>query len=77
VCDDVIRHIANSRVHIKDYAVKQALVNNPKCPLGTSLRLLSFLHTADLKALSRSKNIPGALSTAAKKLLQTRERPGG
>ena len=77
VCDDVIRFIANSRVHIKDYAVKQALVNNPKCPLGSSLRLLSFLHIEDLKALARSKNIPGALSTAAKKLLQTRDRSGG
>jgi hypothetical protein len=77
VCDDVIRFIANSRVHIADYAVKQALVNNPKCPLGTSLRLLNFLHAEDLKALARSKNVPGALSTAAKKLLQTRDRSGG
>lgn len=74
VCDDVIRYIANSRVHVKEYAVKQALVNNPKCPLGTSLRLLSFLHTDDLRALSRSKNVAGALSVAAKKLLQTREK---
>jgi hypothetical protein len=77
ICDDVIRHIANSREYIKDYAVKQALVNNPKCPLGTSLRLLAFLHTDDLKALARSKNVPGALSTAARKLNQKRERPGG
>ena len=77
VCDDVIRYIANSRVHIKDHAVKLALVNNPKCPLGTSLRLLAFLRADDLKAIARSKNIPGALATAAKKLGQTRERSGG
>lgn len=77
VCDDVIRYIANSREYTKDYAVKQALVNNPKCPLSSSLRLLSFLHPHDLKALSRSRNIPGALATAAKKLVQTREKPGG
>jgi hypothetical protein len=76
VCDDVIRFIANSRIHVKDYAVKQALVNNPKCPLGTSLRLLSFLHPEDLRAIARSKNIPGALATAAKKLAQTRTRSG-
>jgi hypothetical protein len=76
VCDDVIRYIANSREYTKDYAVKQALVNNPKCPLATSLRLLSFLHANDLKALSRSRNVPGALATAAKKLMQTREKPG-
>jgi hypothetical protein len=77
VCDDVIRYIANSRVFTKDYAVKHALVTNPKCPLASSLRLLSFMHIDDLKAMSRSKNIPGALSTAARKLLQTRTRPGG
>jgi hypothetical protein len=77
ICDDVIRYIANSREFTKDYAVKQALVNNPKCPLSSSLRLLSFLHPSDLKAVSRSRNIPGALATAAKKLVQTREKSGG
>jgi hypothetical protein len=77
VCDDVIRYIANSREFTKDYAVKQALVNNPKCPLASSLRLLSFLRPDDLRAISRSRNIPGALSAAAKKLLQTRGKSGG
>ena len=77
VCDDVIRYIANSREYTKNYSVKQALVTNPKCPLATSLRLLSFLHADDLKTLSRSKNVPGALATAARKLIQTREKPSG
>ena len=77
VSDDVIRYIANSREHTKDYAVKQALVNNPKCPLASSLRLLSFLRPDDLKSIARSRNIPGALAAAAKKLLQTREKSGG
>lgn len=77
VCDDVIRFIANSREHTKSYAVKEALVNNPKCPLASSLRLLAFLRPDDLKAVSRSRNIPGALATAAKKLLQTRGKSGG
>ena len=76
VCDDVIRFISNSREYTKDYAVKQALVNNPKCPLASSLRLLSFLRPDDLKSISRSRNIPGALATAAKKLLQTRDKSG-
>jgi hypothetical protein len=74
VCEDVIRFIANSRECSKDYAVKQALVNNPKCPLAASLRLLAFLRPDDLKALARSRNVPGALATAATKLLRTREK---
>ena len=73
VCDDVIRHIANSRECSKDYTVKLALVGNPKCPLGTSLRFLAYLHPGDLRNIARSKNIPGALATAAKKLLQQRD----
>jgi hypothetical protein len=73
VCDDVIRYIANSRDCSKDYTVKLALVSNPKCPLGSSLRFLAYLHPGDLRNISRSKNVPGALATAAKKLLQQRE----
>jgi hypothetical protein len=73
VCDDVIRYIANNRECSKDYNVKMALVGNPKCPVGISLRFLSYLHQEDLRNVSRSKNIPGALATAAKKLLQQRE----
>jgi hypothetical protein len=73
VCDDVIRYIANSRDCSKDYSVKLALVSNPKCPLGSSLRFLAYLHQADLRNISRSKNIPGTLATAAKKLLQQRD----
>ena len=73
VCDDVIRYIANSRECNKNYAVKLALVTNPKCPLGSSLRFLAYLHPDDLRNIARSKNIPGALATSAKKLLQQRE----
>ncbi len=77
ICDDVIRYIANRREYVKEYAVKQALVGNPKCPLAASLRLLGFLRPDDLKTLARSKNVPGALAAAAKKLLQTRESSRG
>jgi len=73
VCDDVIRYIANNRERNRDYPVKLALVNNPKCPIGLSLRFLTYLHQDDLRDISRSRNIPGALATSAKKLLQQRE----
>jgi hypothetical protein len=73
VCDDVVRYIANSREHSKSYPVKLALVTNPKCPLGLSLRFLAYLHKDDLREISRSRNIAGALATAAKNLLQQRE----
>lgn len=72
VCEDVIRYIANQRDLLKHYQVKLNLVMNPKCPLAFSLRLMSLLNTEDIRDLSRSKNVPSALSTAARRLLQTR-----
>jgi hypothetical protein len=54
------------------YQVKLNLAQNPKCPLGFSLRFLTTLHAEDLKALSKSKNVPSALAVAARKLVQTR-----
>lgn len=75
--EDVIRYIANQRDFTKMYQVKLNLTQNPKCPLGFSLRFLTSLHAEDLKALSKSKNVPSALAIAARKLVQTRNPSGG
>jgi hypothetical protein len=70
--EDVIRYIGNRKELVKLYAVKLALVGNPKCALAVTLRLLPTLHLEDIKQLARSKNIPGALAIAAKKLAAAR-----
>jgi len=70
--DEVIRVIANTKEWTKLYQVKVNLTNNPKCPLPVSMRLLPFLHERELRNLARSKGIPSALSTQARKLLATK-----
>lgn len=70
VNDDVIRHIATNRDWLKLYQIKKGLVNNPKCPLPTSMRLLPHLRLTDLRALTRSRNIPNALKQAAGQMLK-------
>jgi hypothetical protein len=75
VSEDVIRYIANNKDYVKSYAIKLSLIGNPKCPLALSLRMLAHLRSDDLKALAKSKNIPNALSVAAKKLAATRAPP--
>jgi hypothetical protein len=75
VCEDVIRYIANQRDLTKAYPVKLSLVQNPKCPVALSMKFLPLLQGDDLKQLARSKNVPSALSTAARRLMQTR-KPG-
>lgn len=73
VHEEVIRYIANSREYTKHYAIRWGLVNNPKCPLTVSMRFLSTLTKMDLKKMSKSKNVPGALSTTAKRLLAAKQ----
>ena len=72
VSEDVIRYIANSKEYVKLYPVKLSLVGNPKCPLALTLKMLPTLRPEDLKNIARSKNVPNALSTAARKLSATR-----
>jgi hypothetical protein len=74
VSEEVIRYIADNREWTKSYVVKCNLVNNPKCPLGQSLRFLPHLRQRDLKMLTSNKNVPQALAVAARQLLQ--RRPG-
>lgn len=68
ISEDVIRYIADRREWHKNYAVKVALVGNPKCPLAHAMRLLTHLRPNDLRLIARSKNVPSALAQAAKRL---------
>lgn len=70
--EEVIRYIGNRKELVKQYPVKLALVGNAKCPLTIALRLLPTLAADDIKQLARSKNVPGALATAAKRLAATK-----
>jgi hypothetical protein len=69
LADDVIREIANAKEWTRMYQVKVYLVNNPKCPLPVSMRLLPLLHERDVKSLANSRSVPSALVAMAKKLV--------
>jgi hypothetical protein len=64
---DVIRYIALRRDWTKLYAIKLNLVLNPKTPMSTAMGFLGHLHQHDVRKVARSKNIPSALATAAKR----------
>jgi hypothetical protein len=59
---------------MKNYQIKLNLINNPKVPVGVSMRFLSGLRMAEVKAVAKNKNVPQGLANAAKKLL---EKKGG
>ncbi len=73
ICEDVIRYIATQRDLTKSYQIRLSLVHNPKCPVALSLKFLPLLSAEDLKGMARSKNVPGAISTAARRLMANRK----
>jgi hypothetical protein len=63
---DVLRYIYSSREHLKTYAIKTALVKNPKVPLPTALKLMQTLQDKDVKDLARDRNVPQTIQAQAK-----------
>lgn len=71
--DEIIRTIATNREWTKLYAVRHALVENPKCPPILALQFLKTLNQRDLRHISTSHDVPGYIARQAKQLLQARE----
>jgi hypothetical protein len=68
--EDVLRIIYSKREYLRKYAIKLALVKNPKVPQGVSMRLINTLHEHDIKSLSKDRNVPGSVQMLAKKHLE-------
>ena len=76
VSDEVIRLICGNKDWTKNYQVKLNLVNNSKTPLSESVKYVQHLRDKDLRDLSRSRNVPNQVATAARRLLQKRDEKG-
>lgn len=72
VSEDVLRIIALDREWTRSHQIKLNLVSNPRTPFAFAAKLLPHLREHELKALARSKNIPGAVVTAARQQLSRR-----
>jgi hypothetical protein len=72
--NEVLQYVYNNRMLMRNYSIKMNIISNPKVPVGVSMRFLSGLRMAEVKALAKNKNVPQGLASAAKKLL---EKKGG
>lgn len=77
VLEDVLRVIYSNREWLRKYAIKLALVKNPKVPQGVSMRLLATLYDQDVKSLAKDKNVPGTVQMLAKKQIEKKNAPKG
>jgi hypothetical protein len=73
VHSDVLRYIFSARDYLKIYAIKMALVKNPKVPLPTALKFLQTLQEKDIKDLSRDRNVPQTIQAQAKAWIMKKE----
>jgi hypothetical protein len=69
VSDEVLRVIARSGEWTRNYQVKLGLSANPKCPQPMAMKFVNYLQDRDLKALMRSKDVPTAISSHARRIL--------
>jgi hypothetical protein len=76
VSDDVLRIIALDREWTRSHQIKLNLVQNPRTPFAFAAKLILHLREHELKALARSKNVTGAVSTAARQQLSRRNVEG-
>ena len=70
LCDEVYRVIASNREWTRHYPVKRALASNPKVPLTQAVAFLNQLQDRDLKAIMKSRDVPSAVATHARRVLQ-------
>src|SRR5262245_35998671 len=69
VGDEVLRIVANNRQWTRNYKVKRALTANPKTPQPLAMGFAGQLHENDLLSLMKSKDVPSAIATHARRLL--------
>lgn len=76
VAEDVLRSIANSKEWTRHYMVKLHLVSNPRTPFGQASKFVLHLRESDIKNIAKSKEVSGAIQTAAKQQLQRKGKSG-
>jgi hypothetical protein len=72
VSEDVLRTIAMDREWTRSYQIKLNLVQNPRTPFAFVAKLIPHLRESELKTLAKSKNVGGAVVSAAKQQLSRR-----
>ena len=76
VTEEVLRIIANNREWTRSHLVKYNLVSNPRTPFAFAAKWIVHLREAEIKNLTRSKDVSGAVRTAAQQQL-IRKGKGG
>ena len=53
----------------KPRSLKLALASNPRTPQGVAMQFVNYLQDKDLRGLMKSKDVPTAIATHARRIL--------
>ncbi len=70
--EEILAYIAKNKNWTRHYKVRLNLVMNPRTPVGFAMNFLRQLRSSDLRNVSRSKNVSGAISRAAKEMVKAK-----
>jgi hypothetical protein len=73
--DELLRMVTDRREWMRNYQVRLGLATNPKSPLLIALKQVGTLGERDLRMIARSKNVPVAIASQARRLLMTTKAP--
>jgi hypothetical protein len=71
--EDTLRLIADRRDWTQVYQIRSGLVTNPRTPVAIALRFLPTLDDRDIRRIAKSKNVPDAVSGAARRAVAARQ----
>lgn len=71
--EEVFRRITASREWMRLHQIRAALVNNPKCPIAISVKLVETLGQQDWKRIAASRSVPSVVSATAKRLMSKKK----
>jgi hypothetical protein len=74
IVEDVLIYISRRREWSGKAPILRALAQNPRTPVGISIRIVPKLSVRDLKDLARDKNIPDAVRSLALRLYRIKRQ---
>ena len=71
---EILREIGDHRTWPRNAQVRLGLVTNPKTPVAIAMRYIISIGERDLRHLAKSKNVPAAIASQARRILAQRGR---
>ena len=74
VNEEVLEAIAKRREWVNRYVITKALVQNPRTPLATAIKLIPRLSVRDLRQIHRDRNVADAVRATALRLYRIKQQ---